>query len=91
MSTLSASLRSGARLDMHGSARFAKINLNRHARCHVNAANFVDEHHDPSSILTFNLLSSRKVDETERRAVTRQANAEIATFANGLLPLALGI
>lgn len=91
VSTLSASLYSGARLDMHGVTRFAKINLNRHARCHVNAANFIDEHHDPSSILTFSLLDSHKIDEAERRAVMRQADAEIATFARGLLPIALGI
>lgn len=91
VSTLSVSLHSGARLDMHGSARFAKISLDRHARCHVNAANFMDEHHDPSSILTFNLLDSHKIDETERRAVMRQANAEMATFTSSLLPLALGI
>lgn len=88
ISTLSAKLSGNAWINMHGSARFAKLALEGHAYFHIDTVELAERQKDQSATLDLGCINNsyRKVDEAQRRASIYKANAEITNFIQGLLP-----
>lgn len=86
INTISATVRSNAHVDIYGSARFARINLERHAYLHIDTVDYIERQKDQSATLNLGWVSSRKVNEDQRRALVRQASTEMALFIKELMP-----
>lgn len=80
VSNLLATIGGNARVDIHGSARFAKLALKRHAYFHIETVELVEHQKDQTATLKLDLVDNRKIDEGQRRTFICQANTEMAHF-----------
>lgn len=80
VSNLLATISGDAQVDMHGSARFAKLVLRRHAYFHIDTVELVERQKDQTSTLELELVENHKIDGGQRRAFICQANTEMAHF-----------
>ncbi len=80
VSNLLATIGGDAQVDMHGSARFAKLVLRRHAYFHIDTVELVERQKDQTSTLELELVENHKIDGGQRRAFICQANTEMAHF-----------
>lgn len=80
LSVLSVVADGNAKIDLYGTARFAKTDLSRRSRLHINMVDCIESHKDPTAQLDVSWTNHR-MNEDEHRDLSTKASAEIASFA----------